>query len=127
MSTARDPKSRGFVFSFYFSCKGGAGPTWLKGGDGGTKVLRRGRLGHGERFSTIVRIHRVICNCDIVSGHFMQRHKASELQGSDFLDTAVSEGADSQGLSEPAHVRHHSLFVEIFCFVLLYFDMVRPA
>lgn len=23
MSTARDPKARGFVFSFYFSCKGG--------------------------------------------------------------------------------------------------------
>lgn len=68
-------------------------PTGLKGGDDGTKVLRRGRLGHGERFSTIVRIHRVIhyiCNCVIVSGHFMQRHRASELHGSDFVDAAAT-------------------------------------
>lgn len=75
-------------------------------------MLRRERLGHGERFSTIVRIHRVIhyiCNCVIVSGHFMQRHTASELQGSDFLDAAAIEKADSQGLSEPAHPCHHSI------------------
>lgn len=56
-------------------------------------MLRRGRLGHGERFSIIVRIHRVIhyiCNCVIVSGHFTQRHKASELRGSDVLDAAAT-------------------------------------
>lgn len=55
-------------------------------------MLRRGRLGHGERFSTIVRIYRVIhyiCNCVIVSGHCMQHHKASKLQGSDILDAAA--------------------------------------
>lgn len=96
-------------------------PTGLKGGDSGTKVLRRGRLGHGERFSIIVRIHRVIhyiCNCVIVSGRFGQHHKASKLQGSDLLDAAASEEVDSQGLSEPAHACHHSILGILFFFVL---------
>lgn len=77
-----------FCFHAKASDEGGVGG---KGGDGGANVLRRGSLGHGDQFSTIVRIHRVIhyiCNCVIVSGHFMQRHKVSKLQGSDFLDAA---------------------------------------
>lgn len=77
-----------FCFHAKASDEGGVGG---KGGDGGVNVLRRGSLGHGDQFSTIVRIHRVIhyiCNCVIVSGHFMQRHKVSKLQGSDFLDAA---------------------------------------
>lgn len=84
-------------------------PTGQKGGDSGTKVLRRGRLGHGERFSTIVRNHRVIhyiCNCVIVSGHFMQYHKASKLQRTFGRCCHSSERADSQGLSEPVHSCH---------------------
>lgn len=72
---------------FSFSCKGGdnrrgfQGWRWL-----GRKSPRRGRLGHGETFSTIVRIHRVIhyiCNRVIVSGHFMRRREAGELHRSD--------------------------------------------
>lgn len=79
-------------------------------------MLRRGRLGHGERFSTIVRIHRVIhyiCNRVIVSGHFMQCHKASctEVIFFFFLGCCCHRGAkaDSQGLSELTHSYYHQL------------------
>lgn len=78
---------RKVCFLLFFSCKGGdnrRGQRVVLAGQLG--VLKRERLGHGEILSTIVRIHRVIHyirKCVIVSGHFTQRHEASELRGSD--------------------------------------------